>query len=97
MWFHPYWFSVSLHAEVPSSESYRAPTEPQIFGLSANGQWRVPSLGPALQKARTSRGSYLEARKTPRYVMFSHIWAWGPWSLNGYVPEVVHWLHMLSV
>ncbi|XP_059574154.1 sentrin-specific protease 1 isoform X2 [Alligator mississippiensis] len=58
--------SPSYYPEVPSSESYRAPTEPQIFGLSANGQWRVPSLGPALQKARTSRGSYLEARKTPR-------------------------------
>ncbi|KYO44117.1 sentrin-specific protease 1 isoform B [Alligator mississippiensis] len=57
--------SPSYYPEVPSSESYRAPTEPQIFGLSANGQWRVPSLGPALQKARTSRGSYLEARKTP--------------------------------
>uniref|UniRef100_A0A7M4EHE4 SUMO specific peptidase 1 n=1 Tax=Crocodylus porosus TaxID=8502 RepID=A0A7M4EHE4_CROPO len=57
--------SPGYYPEVPSSESYRAPTEPQIFGLSANGQWRVPSPGPALQKARTSRGSYLEARKTP--------------------------------
>jgi len=57
-------------AEVPCPESYRAAGEPRAFGSSANGQWRglVPPLGSVPQKPRVSRGSYLEARKTPRCV-----------------------------
>uniref|UniRef100_A0A8V5GN44 Uncharacterized protein n=1 Tax=Melopsittacus undulatus TaxID=13146 RepID=A0A8V5GN44_MELUD len=54
-------------ADVPSPESYRAPGEPRAFGCSANGQWRglAPALGSVPQKPRVSRGSYLDARKSP--------------------------------
>ncbi|NXD88467.1 SENP1 protease, partial [Halcyon senegalensis] len=52
---------------IPCPERYRAPGEPGAFGSSANGQWRGlgPSLGSIPPKQRLSRGSYLEARKTP--------------------------------
>ncbi|XP_075301775.1 sentrin-specific protease 1 isoform X2 [Opisthocomus hoazin] len=59
--------ALNYSPEVPCPESYRAAGEPRAFGSSANGQWRglVPPLGSVPQKPRVSRGSYLEARKTP--------------------------------
>ncbi|XP_061203217.1 sentrin-specific protease 1 isoform X3 [Neopsephotus bourkii] len=60
--------ALNYSPEVPSPESYRAPGELRGFSPSANGQWRglAPALGSSvLQKPRVSRGSYLDARKTP--------------------------------
>ncbi|KAM8990264.1 sentrin-specific protease 1 [Ara ararauna] len=59
--------ALNYSPEVPGPESYRAPGEPRAFGSSANGQWRglAPALGSVPQKPRVSRGSYLDARKSP--------------------------------
>ncbi|XP_057261977.1 sentrin-specific protease 1 isoform X1 [Pezoporus wallicus] len=61
--------ALNYSPEVPSPESYRAPGEPRAFGPNAsNGQWRglAPALGSSVpQKPRVSRGSYLDARKSP--------------------------------
>ncbi|KAM6294429.1 sentrin-specific protease 1 [Aegotheles albertisi] len=58
--------ALSYSPDVPSLESYRA-GEPRAFGAGANGQWRglAAPLGSVPQKPRVSRGSYLEARKSP--------------------------------
>ncbi|KFV65633.1 Sentrin-specific protease 1, partial [Dryobates pubescens] len=61
--------ALNYSPEMPCPEGFQAAGEqPGGFGSSANGQWRglgPPSLGCSLQKPRLSRGSYLEARKTP--------------------------------
>ncbi|KAM6226150.1 LOW QUALITY PROTEIN: sentrin-specific protease 1 [Porphyrio hochstetteri] len=61
--------SLNYSPEIPCSESHQAAGDPRAFGPGANGQWRglvaPPSLGSVAQKLRLSRGSYLEARKTP--------------------------------
>ncbi|XP_069735650.1 sentrin-specific protease 1 [Phaenicophaeus curvirostris] len=58
--------ALNYSPEIHCSESYRAAAEPRAFSSSANGQWRgLASLCSVPPKLRLSRGSYLEARKTP--------------------------------